>query len=67
MNSKLVTVYTTRKQTLIAVARSLLDDNEIEYSIKGDPLQDTFSYAETEFIVREEDAEHARVILKDLI
>lgn len=75
-DAKLVRVLATGDAGLIAVAKSLLDGDEIDYFVKGDGLQDLFglgrisgfSYAmgPAEFWVREEDADRARELLENL-
>lgn len=73
---ELVSVFATGDAGLIAVARSLLEAEEIDYFVRGDGLQDLFglgritgfSYAmgPAEFCVRAADAGRARALLKDL-
>jgi putative signal transducing protein len=73
---KLVCVLTTGEAGLIAVAKSLLEGEEIDYLIRGDGLQDLFgmgritgfNYAmgPAEFLVREDDADRARELLEGL-
>jgi hypothetical protein len=75
-DAELVRVLATGDAGLIAVARSLLEGDEIDYFVKGDGLQDLFglgrisgfSYAmgPAEFWVREEDADRARELLESL-
>lgn len=75
-DAELVPVLATGNAGVIAVAKSLLEGEEIEYFVKGDGLQDLFglgrmtgfSYAmgPAQFWVRAEDAERARGLLKDL-
>jgi hypothetical protein len=75
-DAELVRVLATGDAGLIAVAKSLLDGDEIDYFVKGDGLQDLFgagriggfSYAmgPAEFWVREEDADRARELLESL-
>ena len=72
----LVRVLATGDAGLIAIAKSLLEAEEIDYFVKGDGLQDlfglgritaySFAMGPAEFWVREEDAAHARELLKDL-
>lgn len=76
-DAKLVAVFATGDPGLIAIAHSLLDGEQIDYFVRGEGLQDLFgwgrltghSYAmgPAEFWVREEDAENARTLLKDLM
>jgi hypothetical protein len=71
-----VCVLATGDAGLIAVARSLLEGEEIDYFVKGDGLQDlfglgritgfSFAMGPAEFWVREDDADRARELLKDL-
>ena len=73
---ELVPVLATGDPALIAVAKSLLEGEHIDYFVRGDDLQNLFglgsltgfSYAmgPAEFCVRAEDAERARVLLADL-
>ena len=73
----LVPVLATGEAALIAVAKSLLEAEGIDYFIRGEGLNDLFGYGRMftsfnyvvgppEFMVREEDAERARELLKDL-
>ena len=74
--AELVCVLTTGDPGLIAVAKSLLDRDEIDYFVKGDGLQDLFGLGRisgfcyvtgpAEFWVREEDAERASELLEGL-
>jgi hypothetical protein len=74
---ELVTVLATGDAGLIAVAKSLLEAEGIDYFVRGEGLQDLFgvgriiggfSYAmgPAEFYVRAEDAGRARALLDDL-
>jgi hypothetical protein len=75
-DAELVCVLATGDAGLIAVARSLLEGDEIDYFVKGDGLQDLFglgrisgfSYAmgPAEFWVREEDGDRAKELLASL-
>jgi hypothetical protein len=75
-DAALVSVLATGHAALIAVARSLLDAEHIDYCVRGDGLQDLFGFGRVtgfsfamgpaEFWVREEDAARARDVLKDL-
>jgi hypothetical protein len=73
----LVPVFATGEAALIAVAKSLLEAEEIDYFVRGEGLSDLFGYGRIttynfvlgrppEFMVRKEDAERARELLKDL-
>jgi hypothetical protein len=73
---ELVPVLVTGDAGLIALAKSLLDGEEIDYFVRGEGLQDlfglgritSFSFAmgPAEFWVRADDAERARDLLNDL-
>ena len=74
----LVTVLSTGDPALIAMAKSLLDDEGIEYLLRGEGLQDLFGWGRVgtgyniltgpaEFVVRTDDAERARQLLHDLV
>lgn len=74
---ELVSVYRTGDAALTAVAESLLQDEQIDYMLRGEGLQDLFGYGRiagafsyavgpAEFLVRSTDAERARELLKDL-
>ena len=75
-DAELVPVMSTGDAGLIAVAKSLLEAEGIDYLLRGDGLQDLFglgritaySYAmgPAEFQVRAEDAARARALLQDL-
>ena len=72
----LVSILATGDAGLIAVAQSLLEGEDIDYSVRGDALQDlfglgrvtgfSFAMGPAEFFVREDDATRARELLKDL-
>jgi len=72
----LVPVFATGEAALIAVAKSLLEAEGIDYFVRGEGLTDLFGYGRIttfnyvvgppEFVVRKEDAERARELLKDL-
>ena len=74
---KLVTVLATGDAGVIAIAKSLLDAEEIDYVVRGDGLQDlfglgritSFSFAmgPAEFLVRSDDADRARELLDGLV
>jgi hypothetical protein len=73
---QLVRVYVTGNPALIAIAKSLLDAEGIDYLVKGDGVQDLFGFGRAtnysfamgppEFWVREDDADRARTLLADL-
>jgi putative signal transducing protein len=74
---ELVSVLATGDAGLIAVAKSLLEAEEIDYFVRGDGLQDlfgmgritgfNFAMGPAEFLVRSDDAERARELLDGLI
>jgi hypothetical protein len=76
-DAELVRVLATGDMGLIAIAKSLLDGEKIDYYVRGDGLQDlfgvgrmtsySFAMGPAEFWVREQDAENARALLQDLI
>jgi hypothetical protein len=76
-DAKLVAVFATGDPGVIAIARSLLDGEKIDYFVRGEGLQDLFGVGRTnsysfamgpaEFWVREEDADNARTLLTDLM
>lgn len=72
----LVTVLATRDPALIAIAKSLLDDADIQYLAKGEATNALFGGALTGFNptaslvqiqVHRDDAADARELLKDLL
>jgi hypothetical protein len=75
-DAELVQVFVTGDPGLIAIARSLLDGEKIDYFVRGEGLQDlfglgratgyNFAMGPAEFWVRDEDGENARVLLEDL-
>jgi hypothetical protein len=76
-NIRLTTVFRTGDAGLIAVVKSLLEAEGIEYVIRSENLQDLFGFGRAvtnfspvagpaEFVVREEDADRARALLKEL-
>ena len=75
-DAELVPVLATGDPGLIAVAKSLLDGEEIDYLIRGEGLQDlfglgratsyNFAMGPAEFWVRADDAERARELLEGL-
>ena len=76
-NSKLVTIFSTGDRGAIAMAKSLLEAEEIKYLVKNEAAQDLLGYGglggfnpvagPIEIQVTEEDAEEAKEILKDLV
>ena len=74
--AELVPVLATGDAGLIAVAKSLLEAEGIDYFVRGDGLQDLFGYGRltsfnfvvgpAEFLVRSEDADRARELLNGL-
>ena len=76
-DAELVCVLATGDAGLTAIAKSLLEGEDIDFFVKGEGLQDLFglgrltgfSYAmgPAEFWVRADDAERTRLLLKDLI
>jgi hypothetical protein len=76
-DAELVRVFATGDMGLIAIAKSLLEAETIDYFVRGDGLQDLFGLGRTtgysfamgpaEFWVRAEDADNARVLLQDLV
>jgi predicted NAD/FAD-dependent oxidoreductase len=73
---KIETVYATGDPALVAMAKSLLEDAEIEYFTKGDEIQDLIGWGRlggennaigpVEFVVAAEDAPKARELLDHL-
>lgn len=73
----LVRVLASGDAGLIAVAKSLLEGEKIDYFVRGDGLQDlfglgrmtgfNFAMGPAEFWVREDDAERARELLEGLM
>jgi hypothetical protein len=73
----LVTVFRTGDAGLIAFVKSLLEGARIEYTTRGESVQNLFGYAHVgmpvdpiagpvEFQVRPEDVERTRDLLKDV-
>jgi hypothetical protein len=73
----LVPVLSTADAGLIALAKSLLEGEEIDYFVRGEGLSDLFGFGRITafnyvlgeppaFLVREEDADRARELLADL-
>jgi len=75
-DAALVSVLATGDAGIIAIAKSLLEGEGIDYFVRGDGLQDlfglgrvtgfSFAMGPAEFWVREDDAIRARELLKDL-
>jgi hypothetical protein len=73
---ELVRVLAAGDPGVIALARSLLDGEHVEYLLRGDGLQDLFGFGRltafnyvvgpAEFWVRADDAARARELLRDL-
>ena len=73
---ELVRVLVTGDAGLIAIAKSLLEAEAIDYFVRGDGLQDlfglgrisgfSFAMGPAEFWVREDDADRARELLEGL-
>ncbi len=60
-----VTVLETRNYGLIIIAKSLLEEADIEYWTSGEPLQTAIPGIDpVQFWVRAEDAEEARKVLQ---
>jgi hypothetical protein len=76
-DAELVRVFATGDTGLIAIARSLLEGEKIDFFVRGDGLQDLFGLGRTtgysfamgpaEFWVRADDAENARALLQDRV
>jgi hypothetical protein len=69
-NAKLVTVYSTTNEAIVSFVKSLLDDNEIEYLVKGENWHETFPVAgaggNIEIQVFDFDEERTKELLKDV-
>jgi len=74
---KLVTVFKTGHHGTIAVVKSILDEAEVEFNVKGEGIQDLIGAGifgvgynpitgPVEFQVLEENEEYARELLKDV-
>ena len=74
---RLTSVFATGDPALIAFAKSLLDAEGVEYGVRAEGLQHLFGWGSVgagysiltgpaEFVVREEDAQRARELLRDL-
>ena len=76
-DAELVRVFATGDMGVIAIARSLLEGEKIDYFVRGDGLQDlfglgratsySFAMGPAEFWVRADDAENVRLLLQDLL
>jgi hypothetical protein len=75
--SRLVTIFTTGSPALLGIARSMLDDAQIEYLVKGEELQNLFGLGSAgtgynvmvgpmEIQVNPEDEVQARQLLADV-
>lgn len=76
-HERLVTVFETGHEGIIAVVKSLLDEAQIRYLAKGEGVQDLFGVGvlgtgfnpitgPVQFRVMPDDAEYARELLKDV-
>jgi len=76
-HERLVTVFETGNEAIVAVVKSLLDEAQIKYLAQGDGVQDLFGVGvigtgfnpitgPVVFQVMPEDAEYARELLKDV-
>lgn len=74
---ELVKVFETGEASLIPVVKSLLDDAGIDFSTRGEPIQDLFGWGRfgtglnyvvgpVEFLVREEEASDAAELLSHM-
>ena len=74
---KLVTVFTTGHEGVVALVKSILDEAQIEFVAKGEGIQDLFGVGiigtgfnvitgPIEFQVLEDNAEYAKELLKDV-
>jgi hypothetical protein len=77
-NIQMTPVLSTGDQAVIALAKSLLESEGIEYFVRAEGLQDLFGWGRlgfaynivagpAQFVVRNDDAEHARELLSDLV
>ncbi len=75
--NKFEVVFSTHNRGLISLAKSLLEDNEIEYYVKNETLNNTFGsgillggydpiISPIEFLVSDKCISKAKLILKDL-
>jgi len=76
-HEKLVTVFETGSEAVVAVVKSILDEAKIRYLASGEGVQDLFGVGvigtgfnpitgPVEFKVMPEDEEYARELLKDI-
>jgi hypothetical protein len=76
-NIRLTPVLAVANPALIALAKSLLDAEGIAYLVRGENVQDLFGWGQlgagfnivtgpAEFVVREDDAQRARELLRNL-
>lgn len=76
-HEKLVTVFKTGHEGVVAVVKSILDEAKIRYLAKGEGVQDLFGVGvlgtgfnpvtgPVEFKVMPEDADYAKELLKDV-
>ena len=76
-NERLVTVFKTGHEGIVALVKSILDEAEIQYLAKGEGVQDLFGVGvlgtgfnpitgPVEFRVMPEDEEYAKELLKDV-
>lgn len=74
---QLTTVFASGDPALIAVAKSLLEAEQIDYLVRGEGVQDLFGWGRVgagynivtgpaQFVVREEDAQRARELLREV-
>ena len=74
---ELVPVFQTSDASLIALAKSLLEAEQVDYLVRGEGVQDLFGFGRFAtgfnpitgapvFLVREADADRARMLLQDL-
>jgi hypothetical protein len=75
---QLIPVLRTGDAAVIALAKSLLEGEGIDFLVRGEGLQDLFAWGRigsgfnivagpAEFVVRQEDADRARELLQDLL
>ena len=76
-HERLVTVFKTGHEGIVAVVKSILDEAQIQYLAKGEGVQDLFGVGvlgtgfnpitgPVEFRVMPENAEYAKELLKDV-
>jgi hypothetical protein len=76
-HEKLVTVFKTGHEGIVAIVKSILDEAQIQYLAKGDHVQDLFGVGvigtgfnpitgPVEFRVMPEDVKYAKELLKDI-